>query len=112
MQLGEEILRVREEFFLPGETCPANPLAEFVLLILGLELGPGLVPVHIDNHHIHRDIVGFEGFRKVKQLVIGVFPIAAPPVAECVFRRERNASGYLCEVTESRCVVVTVTEEV
>ena len=112
MQLDEEILRVWEELFLPGVSGPAYTLAEFVFLVFGLELGPGLVPVHVDNHHIHRDAVGLEGSGEVHKLIIRVLPVTAPPVAEGVFRRERNAAGHLHKVAEGGGVVVSVSEEI
>ena len=54
VHVAEEALRIREKLLLPGVAGPADVLFEFILLAFAK--GPGLVPVHIHDHYVNRDV--------------------------------------------------------
>ena len=110
--LAQELLRIREELFLPAVAGPAYPLSELVLRRILGHKGKGLVPVHVYHHHVDRNVVGAYFPGQIDELEIRILPIAAPPVAEHIFRRKRNAAGYFRKVGERRLVVVSVCEYV
>ena len=121
VQFFQEIPGIRKKFLFPGISRPADGLPEFVQARPssrlprrggGLEFGPGLMPVHVYDHDIYRDVEVLEVPGQVYELEIRVLPVAAPPVAECVFRRERYLSGDFREVPEGGLVVMPVAEEI
>ncbi len=112
VDVGEELLRIREKLLLPSVASPTYRLPELVLRSVPPDEGIGLVPVHIDNHHVHRNAHRTYLLAEVDKLEIGVLPIAAPPVTEHIFRRQRNASRYLRVVRKRRLVIVAVGEYV
>ena len=71
-----------------------------------------MIMTSIYDHDIYRDVEVLEVPGQVYELEIRVLPVAAPPVAECVFRRERYLSGDFREVPEGGLVVMPVAEEI
>ena len=71
-----------------------------------------LVPIHIHDEHVHRNVVVLHVADYLLELGPGVSPVAAVPVAEDVFRRHRHTASHLDEVAEACLVVVSVAEEV
>ena len=107
VQFLQKVGRIREQLLLPCIARPADTLAEFVQARFPsrfarrcgrLEFGPGLVPVHVDDHHIYRNAEVLEMSGQVDEFEIGILPISAPPVAKGVFWRERYPSRNLREV--------------
>ena len=56
MKILQAVFRVREKFLLPGVASPTDPLAKLVLRCLVPPQRPCLVPVHVENHHVDRDV--------------------------------------------------------
>ncbi len=56
VDVGEELLRIREELLLPGVARPAYALSELVLAGILPGEAVSLVPVHIDDHNVDRDV--------------------------------------------------------
>ena len=112
MKILQAVFRVREKFLLPGIASPADPLAKLVLWSLVPPKRPGLVPIHIQNHHIDRDVQRADLLSKPHELEVRILPETAPPVAKGIFRRHRDASPDLGEVGDGSLVVVTVGEQV
>ena len=101
VKVGEELLVVGEESFVP---VPSRPAAA------GL-FADG-VPVHVDDEHVEGQVKALEAGDEVAEVLVGVAPVAAPPVAEGVAGRQGNLSGKLREAAERTLVVVTVGHEV
>ena len=112
MKILQAVFRVREKFLLPGVASPTDPLAKLVLRCLVPPKRPGLVPIHIQNHHIDRDVQRADLLSKPHELEVRILPETAPPVAKGIFRRHRDASSDLGEVGDGSLVVVTVGEQV
>ena len=117
----KEIVRIREKFLLPGESCPAETLTELIEPLDDTVLrrsydcrlfAPCLMPVHIYNHHIHRYVIRLEMVCETYQFIIRIFPKTAPPVAESILRREWNLAGNLCKICKGCCVIMAVSEEI
>ena len=108
----QEIRRRGEQLLLPGVASPADALSVFVLGGILLPESPGLVPVHVDDQYVDRDVDRFEFPDQVDEFVVGVLPVAAPPVAERVLRGQRRAACDELEVGECLFVVVAIGEEV
>ena len=70
------------------------------------------VPVHIENHHIHRNLVLAHVGGYLHEFVGGVALIFAVPVAQHVERWHRLAACYLREVAQSLAIIVTVAHEI
>ena len=96
----EELLGAGEEAVVPRVTRPSSE-ARF-----------GPVPVHIDHEHVERDAIAFEVAHHLSHLAIGITPIAAPPVAETITWRQRDASSQQRKVTKYLLVVMTICHEV
>ena len=79
-ELCKEIVRIREEFLLPCETCPSDSLIEFIATGTAITtlvsrcsacyLGPCVMPVHVDDHHVHRNVVVPEMVGKVDEFIV------------------------------------------
>ena len=98
---GEELLVVGEEPFVPVPSCPA-----------AAGLFADGVPVHVDDEHVEGEVKALESGDEVAQVLVGVAPVAAPPVAEGVAGRQGHFSGKLREAAQGALVVVTVGHEV
>ena len=70
------------------------------------------MPVHIDDEDIGGDVPFPDFTGNLENLVVGVCEVAAPPVAEGVFRGHGNLAGHFDIVAYSRQVVVPVGEDV
>src|SRR5450631_1129162 len=71
-----------------------------------------LVPIHVNDQHIERDIVVAEAMHQVLELLVAVGPVARPPCAEGKARRQRDASGNFGVVGERLLVIVAVAKEI
>ena len=80
---------------IPAPTCPT-----------------ALVPVHIHDEHVHRDVVVFNIADNLHELGLRVGPIATIPVAEDVFRWHRHTASHLDEVAKAFLVLMPVAQEV
>ena len=70
------------------------------------------MPVHIEDHHVNRNAERAHLLSEADELKITVLPVTAPPVSECVFRREGNLTADLHEIGNGSLVVVSVCEHV
>ena len=104
--------RVREEGGIPGVAGPADALAEFILGRVRAPERPGLVPVHVEDHHVDRDAEGADLLAEVHEFEVGILPEPAPPVAEGILRRQGNAPGHLREIADGSLVIMAVGEHV
>ena len=109
---SEEIRGRGEQLLLPGVAGPADALSVLVLGGVFLAQAPGLVPVHVDDQHVDRNVDRLEFLHQVDELVVRILPVAAPPVAEGVLRGQRRAACDELEIGERLLVVVPVGEEV
>ena len=100
LQMGQQPAIVGEEAFVPRPSRPSS-LA-----------GGGVVPVHVDDQYIQRDIIALEVVHQLAQVVVRVGPVARPPVAEGVAGRQRHLSGKEGEIFQCGFVVVPVAHEV
>ena len=96
----QEALGVGEEAAVPGIACPC------ALALLGV------VPVHVDHQHIEGDAVGIKVVYQLAQFVVGVAPVARPPVTEGIARRQRHLSRDHGKVAQSLAIVVAIGHEV
>ena len=121
MKLTEEILRIREEFLLPCPACPADSLVELIPAGLSTlnswrslteEVHPCLMPVHIDDHHINRNVECLEMICKIKEFIVGVLPITAPPISESILWRKRNPTCNLCKICQGSHIVMTISKHI
>ena len=100
LQVVHKLAWVRKNALVPGPSCPSS--ASFV----------GVVPVHIDNEHVKRNVVCVELVNQCPHFLVGICPVAAPPVSESESWRERHLAGKYSEVLKSRLVVVAVSHKV
>ena len=70
------------------------------------------MPVHIYDEHVERNVVVVHLRDEVAQLVVAVRPVARPPVAEGVARRQWHLARKLGIVAQCLLVVVSVGEEI
>ena len=106
----EEVRGRGEQLLLPRVARPADALTVFVLRRIALAQAPCLVPVHIDDQHVDRHVHRLEFVHQIDEFVVRILPVAAPPVAQRIFRRHRRAAGD--ERVVGQFVVVSVGEEV
>ena len=108
----EEAFRVRDKVVVPGIACPSAALSEFIPAFALFHFVPGEVPVHIHYENVCRYFVASEFVGDFQQLIIGVGKIAAPPIAEGVFRRKGNPACNFGKIRKGCCVVVSISEDV
>jgi len=70
------------------------------------------VPVHVYDEHVERNVVVVHLCDEVAQFVVAIRPVARPPVAEGVARRQRHLARKLGIVAQCLLVVVAVGEEI
>ena len=97
----DEPLGVGEQFAVPGPARPA--------VVVGVADD---VPVHIDDTDRQREPLLAEGRHDVLQFLLGVVPVAAPPVAQRPPGYHRHVAGDLGVGPECAQVVVAEAEEV
>ena len=102
VQEAQEAGRVGEQLAVPGVAGPAGA---------GVA-GLGDVPLHVDDAHRERDLVRFEVEHQAGQLVLGIGPEAAPPVAQRPAWHHRHRPGDPAEVVQRGLVVVPIGEEI
>ena len=112
MELAEQAFGIGKQVTVPGIAGPAYALSELVHMVFPRTLRPGLVPVHVDDHHVHGNLPVAELLAERQQLVGGIRPVAAPPVAEHELRGKGNLSGHLGEIGQSGLVVMAVGEDI
>ena len=98
MQFCQQALRIGNKVAVPGVAGPAAPLAELVVPKALVHRLPGLVPVHIDDEHIGRDVTLAHIFGELEELLVGVDPVAAPPIPEYEPGRQGDIASHLCKV--------------
>ena len=91
----EKSLRVRNKFLVP---CPAGPSFS--------------VPVHIQNHHVDRNMVFLYVCHNVDEVLLRITLVFAIPIAEHEERRHRLFSAYERIVVQSFLILMAVTEEI
>ena len=111
VDLVQEAFRIADEVLVPGIAGPAQAFAVVVAGAAG-GLRPGLVPVHVDDHHVDGQLPLAELPPEGEELLVRIGPVAAPPVAEDVLRGQGNLAGDLREVREGGLVVMSVGEQV
>ena len=97
----EELAIVGEEVFVP---VPARPSATSLL-------ADG-VPVHVDDEDVERDVVLAKPPHQITEVLVGVAPVAAPPIAKGIARRHRHTASEARIALQGSLVVVAVTHEV
>ena len=112
VQGPQQAFRVRDQVVVPAVARPAARLPEFVRTEAPVHLRPGQVPVHVDDEHVGGDVARAHLVRKRQQFLVGVGPVAAPPVAEHIPRRQRDLPGDAREVLQRGHVVVSIGEEI
>ena len=70
------------------------------------------MPVHVENHHIGRDVVALQVRHDLTVVVGRVRRILAVPVAKHIVGRERDASCYLRIIGQRLLVVVAIAQEI
>ena len=101
IKVGEELLVVREDAFVP---VPASPAAAAFRRVG--------VPVHIDDNHVEWQVEAMEVADEVAQFFVAVTPVTAPPIAEGVTWRQRHLACELREALQGSFVVVSISHEV
>ena len=105
----EKLIGVGEKSFFPR-------VAGLVLeLVPGIGFGKeavGLVPVHIDHQHIERYVVLLEPRHDIAHLVVGVGPVARPPVAEYKTGRQGHLPGKEGKIFQGRLIVGPIGHEI
>ena len=96
----QEALRRGKQASVPGVACPAATCRL------------GIMPVHIYDEHVERNVVVVHLRDEVAQLVVAVCPVARPPVAEGVARWQWHLARKLGIVAQRLLVVVSVGEEI
>ena len=96
----QEALRRGKQASVPGVACPAATCRL------------GIMPVHIYDEHVERNVVVVHLRDEVAQLVVAVCPVARPPVAEGIARRQWHLARKLGIVAQRLLVVVSVGEEI
>ena len=113
VDFGQEGLRVVEEIPVPGIAGPAHAFARFVLSPNAPRRPrPGLVPVHVDDHHVDGQSAVTELLPQGDELLVGIIPVSAPPVAEDELRRHRNLPCHLREIGQGRLVIMPIGKQV
>ena len=75
--------------------------------------GPSLrMPVHIENHHVHRYLIAFHIVYYLHELFTGITLVFAVPVAQNVKRRHGLASSYFNEIAQCFFVLMAVAQEI
>ena len=100
LEVIHELAWVREEAFVP---CPSGPSAT---------AGISVMPVHVDNEHIERDIICMELVHESSKFLVCIGPVAGPPISECESWRERHLAGKDCEVLKGSLVVMSICHEI
>ena len=100
IEVFEQTAVVGEKLLVPGPACPATT----VLL--------GVVPVHINHEHIKGEAIVAQVFGKIAHLLVGVEPVARPPVAESIARRQRHLPCKARIVLQSTLIVGAIGHEV
>ncbi len=102
VQGGNETGRVGEEVAVPGVARPAT----------GGIAGVGEVPIHVDNAHGKRHIVGLELVHQAEQFVGGIGPITAPPVAQRPARNHRRGASHLRKLLQTGVNILPVAKKI
>ena len=112
VEVGQQAFGILYQVVVPGIAGPASALAEFVPSEAFVQPLEGVVPVHVDDEDVGGDVplADFTGY--FENLVVGVREVAAPPVAEGVFRRHGDLAGHLDVIADGCQIVVAVGEDV
>ena len=100
VKVFEESGRVGKEVAVPRPACPSS------------FAGLGIMPVHVDNHYVERYLIGLEVVNELAEFLVGVEPVARPPVAERVARGKRNFSGKEGVILQGFLVIMAVSHEI
>ena len=112
VQVSQKTLRIREKVPVPGVAGPSAALVKIVMAKALAHILIGIVPVHVNYHDVHGDIVLLHLAAKGQEFIVREDPVAAPPVAKRPLGRHGDAAGDLHEVPQGGRVVVSVGEEV
>ena len=112
VDLVEHAFRIGDQVAVPGVAGPADALVEFVAAQAARGALPGIMPVHVDDHHVDGQLAAAEFPGQADEFIVGVGPEAAPPVAEHEFGRERHFAGHFREIGQCGLVIVSVGEQV
>ena len=75
--------------------------------------GPALcVPVHVEDHHVHRNLVALHVVDNLHKLVGSVALILAVPIAQHEERRHRLTTSHTDEVAQGFLILMTIAEEI
>ena len=117
MEFFQQSLMVGKQFLIPGIACPSiyatvgiiiQPFLPYAKVIIHVYM----MPIHINNSNRHWDIIICKVIHQIDILLLGIWPVAAPPVAQ------RPARDYWCTATQlierfdCSFVVVTISEDV
>ena len=70
------------------------------------------MPVHVENHHIERDVVLVDFGHEIDEILLRVALILAVPIAQCIERWQRLAASHLDVIGKGTFVVVAIAKEV
>ena len=110
MQESERRLRIREVAAIPRVAAPTDALSRLVAQIRPVADIPRLMPIHLDNAHIHRYSETVHRVHDFAIVGIGIWPETAPPIAERPAWRKRYAPRNLYIVAKATLVVMSVGE--
>ena len=112
VHLVQESFGVLDEVPVPGIAGPADALAELVPALAPCGTPPGLVPVHVNHHHVDGQFPLAEFLSQRDEFLVCIGPVAAPPVAEDEFRRHGDAARHLGVIGQGGLIVVSVGKQV
>ena len=107
----KEALRITDQVTVPGVAGPTDSLPQVVFCTTS-GARPGLMPVHVDHHDVDGNLPLAEFPPQRQKFIVGVGPVTAPPVAEGIFGRHRNASCHLRIGLQRGLVVVAVSKKI
>ena len=93
--------RIGEQLPVPGIARPAGAVGHI-----------GQVPVHVDHRHGQGDARVTAAIHQLHIAFLGVFMVAAPPVAQGIAGRHGHRAGQAVEVLQAARIVQPVAEEI
>ena len=109
---ADEVLGRGEQLAFPRVARPADALAVLVALGVDARQTPRVVPLHVDYQNVDRYGEALYLLDQPHQLVVGVLPVAAPPVAEGILGRQGLTSADAHVVGHGGGVVVAVCHDI
>jgi hypothetical protein len=102
VQVGEQSMGVGEEIPVPGVTGPSTR---------GVA-GIGDVPVHVDDAYRQGQIMRSKVAHQVKQFVLAIGPVTAPPIAQRPAWKQGNGTAQAPIIAQACREIATVTKKI